>query len=80
MIMNKRILIVALVLLFSFNYCFAFDGGSIIDWFNNDLRVFLEDKLGRDSRLEFEREVEEVIDNVPNFIRSVWEKLTQLLK
>jgi len=83
--MIKKVFITIFVLsLFLSSSCFAFDGkemvSSILDWVSNDLKPFIESKLSEASKIEFEKEIENLIKDFPGFVSSIYNQIKELIK
>jgi len=83
--MIKKVFITIFVLsLFLSNSCLAFDGNEmvsgILDWVSNDLKPFIESKLNEASKIEFEKEIENLIKDFPGFVSSIYNQIKELIK
>ena len=83
--MIKKVFITVFVFsLFFSSSCLAFDGNemvsSILDWVSNDLKPFIESKLSEASKIEFEKEIENLIKDFPGFVSSIYNQIKELIK
>lgn len=92
--MWKRILSLVLLISFcSIGFCSAFNVDSIKDewlpkivewwnlllgWVNNTAIPWIENNLGEGSKQEFQKELNEAIQDVPTTIKNVWEGIKGL--
>ncbi|MFZ2390622.1 MAG: hypothetical protein WA092_03220 [Minisyncoccales bacterium] len=49
-----------------------------LNWINNDMKPWIEKSFGVEVRQEFERELSEIIKDVPLAIQDIWNKAKEL--
>ena len=50
--------------------------GATLSWIDNSMKPWIEKNIGTKTRQEFEKEFSEAVQDVPNTIKAIWDKIT----
>lgn len=91
---NKKIFILLLISIFAFSVCYAAENSDhkdfidivkqywnlTVDWFNNDLKPWIEKNITTEAKEGFRQTFKQFIDKIPDTFNSLMDKLGQVFK